>query len=198
MQNKSNLNFSSKEFLNQLRDKEHNAFNSLVNAYSEQLYRTSLGLGFNRNDSRELTQIVWTTLYEIISEFKGKSHIRTFIFGILYNKASEFRREQKKFFGPEVVDDIMNERFDHKGNWVKPPIDPEKFLLGAESNKIIEKCLDSLPLKLKMAFALKEIEGKKNSEICELLNLSYSNLGVIIYRAKNRLRECIEGKAKKM
>ena len=83
MQNKSNLNFSSTEFLTQLRDKEHNAFNSLVNTYSEQLYRTSLGLGFNRNDSRELTQIVWTTLYEIISEFKGKSHIRTFIFGIL-------------------------------------------------------------------------------------------------------------------
>ena len=51
-----------------------------------------------------------------------------------------------------------------------------------------------MPLKLKMAFALKEIEEKKNSEICELLNLSYSNLGVIIYRAKNRLRECIEGK----
>ena len=193
MQNKSNLNFSSTEFLTQLRDKEHNAFNSLVNTYSEQLYRTSLGLGFNRNDSRELTQIVWTTLYEIISEFKGKSHIRTFIFGILYNKASEFRREQKKFLGPDVVDDIMNERFDHKGNWVKPP----KFLLGAESNQIIEKCLDSLPLKLKTAFALKEIEEKKNSEICELLNLSYSNLGVIIYRAKNRLRECIEDKVKK-
>ena len=196
MQSESIYNFNSNEFIERLKTREHNAFNSLVKAYTEQLYRTALGLGFNRNDSREITQIVWTTFYEIISDFKGKSHIKTFIFGILYNKASEFRREQKKYQGTEI-EDIMNERFDDKGNWTKPPIDPEMFLLGSESLEIIEKCLDSLPINLKMAFALKEIEEKKNPEICKIMNISYTNLGVLIYRAKNKLRECIERKVKK-
>ncbi len=196
MQSESTYNFSSNEFLERLKARDHKAFNSLVKVYTEQLYRTSLGLGFNRNDSQELTQIVWTTFYEILSNFKGKSHIRTFLFGILYNKASEFRREQKKYNGAEI-EDIVNERFDDKGNWTKPPIDPEKFLLGAESLEIIEKCLDSLPLKLKLVFALKEIEEKRNPEICKILNVTYTNLGVLIYRAKNRLRECIERKVSK-
>lgn len=196
MQSNSIYNFQSVEFIERLKTREHEAFNRLVKAYTEHLYRAALGLGFNRNDSRELTQIVWATFYEIISDFKGKSHIRTFIFGILYNKASEFRREQKKYQTIEI-EDIVNDRFDDLGNWTKPPIDPEKFLLRAESLSILEKCVDALPVNLKIAFSLKEIEEKKNSEICKILNVSYTNLGVLIYRAKNKLRECIENKVRK-
>ncbi|APJ02729.1 RNA polymerase sigma factor [Silvanigrella aquatica] len=196
MQNKLIYNFNSIEFIEKLRKKEHQAFNSLVNEYTEQIYRAALGLGFNQNDSKELTQIVWTTLYEVLPEFKGKSHIRTFIFGIFYNKACELRREQKKYQGT-AIDEIINEQFDDNGKWTKPPIDPETFLLRAENKEFIEKCVNSLPKNLKMAFSLKEIEEKKNSEICKILNVSYTNLGVLICRAKNKLREIIGKKLKR-
>ena len=30
--------------------------------------------------------------------------------------------------------------------------------------------------------------------ICKILNITHTNLGVIIYRVRNRLRECLEAK----
>jgi DNA-directed RNA polymerase specialized sigma24 family protein len=47
-----------------------------------------------------------------------------------------------------------------------------------------------------MAFFLKEVEGHVSEEICNILEVSNTNLGVLLFRAKNKLRECIERKVK--
>lgn len=61
---------------------------------------------------------------------------------------------------------------------------------------LISKCLDRLPLNQKMAFTLKEVEDETTESICQLLDLTVSNLGVLLFRARNQLRECIEFKSK--
>ncbi|PIP95766.1 MAG: RNA polymerase subunit sigma, partial [Bdellovibrio sp. CG22_combo_CG10-13_8_21_14_all_39_27] len=33
-------------------------------------------------------------------------------------------------------------------------------------------------------------------DICKILDVTTTNLGVLLYRAKNRLRECVETKIK--
>ena len=81
-----------------------------------------------------------------------------------------------------------------QSHWIKPPIDPEDFLLGSETLELIEKCLDGLPLNQRMAFCMKEVEEHESPEICKILGVTVTNLGVLLYRARNRLRECVEGK----
>jgi len=187
-------NFSSPQFLKKLKERDHLSVTQIVQAYTEQLYRTALGLGFAQDAAREVTQSVWTTFFEVVSKFEGRSHIRTFIFGILYNKASELKRDHRRFDSPDPIEEILDQRFDVTGHWIKPPIDPEKFLMGTESGALIEKCLEGLPLNQRMAFFMKEVEERKSSEVCKILAVSGTNLGVLLYRARNRLRECIEGK----
>jgi RNA polymerase sigma-70 factor (ECF subfamily) len=89
----------------------------------------------------------------------------------------------------------MNSRFAADGHWAKPPIDPEQFMESTETMELIQKCIDELPLKQRMAFCLKEIDDHGSSDICSILGVTVTNLGVLLYRARNRLRECIEGKA---
>lgn len=188
--------FSSQEFLTKLRDREPESIERLVRAYTEHLYRGALGLGFDSNSAREVVQNVWTTFFDVVAKFEGRSHVRTFIFGILYNKASELRREDARFDSPDPVEKILESRFDVDGRWSQPPVDPEKFLLASETMALIQKCLDALPLTQRMAFTLKEIDGHGSSDICNILDVTVTNLGVLLYRARNRLRECIEGKAR--
>jgi len=47
-----------------------------------------------------------------------------------------------------------------------------------------------------MAFNLKQVEELMSKEICNILDISNTNLGVLIYRAKNKLRECVERNSK--
>ena len=43
-----------------------------------------------------------------------------------------------------------------------------------------------------MAFILREVEGLSTQEMCKILEVTRTNLGVLLYRARNRLRECLE------
>lgn len=92
------------------------AYNILrLRAYTDQLYRTSLGLGFDDSAARELVQTTWATFAEAVGKFEGRSHIRTYLFGILYNKASEARREHARFDVSYPVEELIEKRFDTYG-----------------------------------------------------------------------------------
>ncbi|MGE4233079.1 MAG: RNA polymerase sigma factor [Bacteriovoracia bacterium] len=189
-------NLSSEDFLTRLRGRQHEAIETVVRTYTEHLYRGALGLGFDSNKARELVQRVWVTFHDAVPQFEGRSHVRTFLFGILYNKASELRREDARYDSSESVEELLESHFDSNGKWAVPPIDPEKFVLASETLELIQKCLENLPLAQRMAFCMKEIDDHGSSDICKILNVTVTNLGVLLFRARNRLRECIEGKSK--
>lgn len=126
---------------------------------------------------------------------EGRSNIRTFLFGILYNKSLERRRADRRISPTEDIDIIMEKHFDEHGCWANPPIDPERFLQTSETMSIIKECLDALPLSQRMAFCLREIDDHRSTDICNIMGITTTNLGVLLFRAKNRLRTCIEKKA---
>lgn len=197
MSAKTDTSFASMEFLTLVKSRDSSAIEKLVHSYTEPLYKGALGLGFDASTAEELVQNVWTTFFDVAPGFQGRSHVRTFIFGILYNKASELRREHKRFDNSDdPIEDTINARFAPEGHWAKPPIDPENFLMATETMVLIQKCIDSLPLTQRMAFCLKEIDDHGSHDICNILGVTVTNLGVLLYRARNRLRECIEGKSR--
>lgn len=188
--------FGSAEFLSQIQTRESKTVELLVRSYTEPLYKGALGLGFDAQRAEELVQNVWVTFFDVAPTFQGRSHVKTFIFGILYNKAQEARRERKRIEDTDPIEEVMNSKFALDGHWVKPPIDPQQFVESAETMTLIQKCIDALPLNQRMAFCLREIDDHGTTDICNILEVTVTNLGVLLYRAKNRLRECIEGKAR--
>lgn len=190
----SGSQFSSEEFLARLIAREHEAVTSVVRAYTGQLLRTALGLGFDEPTGHELVQSAWVTFFDVLHRFEARSHVRTFLFGILYNKASELRRDHKRFDSKDPVEEVLESRFDSSGHWQVPPLDPEEFLMRVETAGVLEKCLEGLPMNQRMAFTLREVQELETAEVCQALEITGSNLGVLLYRARNRLRECIERK----
>ena len=42
--------------------------------------------------------------------------------------------------------------------------------------------------------SLREVEEFSTKAICKILEINRTNLGVFVYRARNRLRECLKAK----
>lgn len=59
---------------------------------------------------------------------------------------------------------------------------------------MIQDCIERLPVNQRAAFCYREVEDLEMPEICKILEVTNTNLGVLLFRAKNRLRECIERK----
>jgi RNA polymerase sigma-70 factor (ECF subfamily) len=75
------------------------------------------------------------------------------------------------------------------------PIDPEKFLMTTQTMEVIAECVEQLPLQQRLAFCFKEIDDRLTTEICNILRVTATHLGVLLFRARNQLRECIEKKS---
>lgn len=179
-----------------IKNRDPNAIEVVVRKYTSHLFNASIGLGFSEAEADDLTQSVWTEFFVSLDRFEGRSSVRTFLFGILYNKSKELRRQNKRFDSDPNIEEIVDSHFDKAGHWINShsPISPDRFLEGTQTLAIISKCLELLPFNQKMAFVLKEIEGESASEIGKILEVTSSNIGVLLFRAKNQLRECVERK----
>lgn len=186
------------DFLEQLKKKDPTIMAEVVRQHTGHLYKACLGLGFPEFEAEDLVQNVWITFFDVLHSFEGRSSLRTFLFGILYNKASELRKKQKRIDPTEDIEQRLDNHFDSQGHWIlsHSPISPDKFYESTQTLGIIAQCLDLLPLNQKMAFVLKEVQEELTEEICRVLSVTATNLGVLLFRARNQLRECVEYKSK--
>jgi RNA polymerase sigma-70 factor, ECF subfamily len=186
------MNFSEPGFLERFKRRDPDTIGELVEAYLPQLLRAGRGMGFSREENEDLAQSVFTTLLEKAERFEGRSHIRTYLFGIFYNKVSEHLREKRRERETDPIEETIESRFDARGSWSQPPVDVETEVFAREANKIIQGCLDSLPRAQRIAYYLREVEELSTPDICKELGITATNLGVLLYRGRNRLRECVE------
>lgn len=184
--------FSSEAFRDRLKKRDQAAIEELVASYFPQLFRTGRGMGFSREESEDLAQSAFAALIEALPRFESRSHIRTFLFGIFFNKAREYLREKKRENNTDPIDEITESRFDRRGAWKQPFAEREVF--AHQIQGIIRECLDALPPSQRAAFYLREVEEMKMSDICKKIDVTLTNCGVLLFRARNRLRECIEKK----
>jgi RNA polymerase sigma-70 factor (ECF subfamily) len=151
-------------------------------------------LGFAELDAEDLVQDVFTTFLERLDTFEGRSQLRTWLFGILHRKALERRRASIVNDRLDPIDEEFESRFDAKGNWTRPPADLERLMLSKEIGESIRGCMDGLTLNQRGAFVLREVEDLDTAEICKILGVTVTNFGVLMHRARARLRECLEAK----
>lgn len=194
---KFDSSYSSEDLLIAFREQHWSVIENVIRDYSGILLRGALSLGFRGQNADDLVQNVWVTFFEKLPDFKGNSQLKTFLFGILINKSRELRREKIKFEQNDPIDSVMESRFNANGFWLKPPEEPSKIMEVAQSMEQIYDCIEKLPLTQRAAFCMWEIDENETNEICKILDVSVTNLGVILFRAKNKLRECIELKSKR-
>jgi RNA polymerase sigma-70 factor (ECF subfamily) len=185
--------FRAQQFLKRLTEQEESAITEVIEAYSTHLFKACMGMGFAEDKAHEICHATWATFFEVLPRFEGRSHIRTFLFGILYNKVLEHRRASKKHESYDPIEDVVESSFAEDGHWVRPPEDPSRYSESAEMMGIIEKCLEHLPEAQKMAFILKIVLEHDTDEICNEMDVSTTNLRQLLFRGKARLRKCIDG-----
>ncbi len=186
----STIPYESDSFIQSIRELDQKTMSQLVHDYTKILRRASIGMGFKDDIADDLVQNTWVTFIDVANRYEGRSKIKTFLFGILYNKAREFRRSEHKHAHDEWNE--FESRFDHTGHWVKPPEAPDIFVQRAQDMVILSSCLEKLPMQQRAAFTLKEVQELSTQEVSEVMGVSVNNLGVLSFRAKANLRECLE------
>ena len=188
------VSMEGSEFVERIRAKDPDALKTVAQAYLPQVFRAARALGFNSDEAEDLVQSTFLTFFEAAPRFEGRSHVRTFLFGILYKKIAETRRQLSRNHKMAPIEEVREEHFLPDGAWVHPPRAPEDCVLAMEDRDRFVDCLEALPVNQRMAFVLREITGLETEDICKILDINRTNLGVLLFRARAHLRGCLEKK----
>ena len=188
------LSLGDPDFPARIRASDRAAIQTVVETYLGQILRAARGAGLDPQRAEDVTQATFTTLLETAPRFEGRSHIRTWLFGILYKKIAEERRARARDRQMDEIDEAFERRFDASGHWSAPPRPIDTDLHHREVESEIFACLDAAPSRQTLAFVLREVTELSTEDICSVLGITRANLDVMVHRIRNRVRDCLESK----
>jgi RNA polymerase sigma-70 factor (TIGR02943 family) len=135
--------------------------------------------------------------------FRRRSALKTWVFAILKNKIADVlrqktRRSEVSQLSTDVEgDDNLDRLFNSRGFWQadEKPVSWSQPMESVQNEHfwlVFEACLEHLPANQARLFMMREFIQLDTAEICKTLEISTSNLHVMLYRSRLRLRECLE------
>ncbi|MES2024516.1 MAG: sigma-70 family RNA polymerase sigma factor [Pseudomonadota bacterium] len=150
--------------------------------------------------AEDVVQDALIAVLEKPDSFSGQSSLRTYVTAIMKYKIIDALRAGKRM--RQIVtqddpseDDMIDALFTANGHTQEMPRswdDPAASLQQQDFFKVLEICLEKLPAKTARIFMMREWLELETEEICKELDISTSNAWVILYRARLRLRECLD------
>lgn len=174
--------------------------NKWVSNYSDYLYNYALYKVSNQEIAQDLVQDTFMAGLKGAKSFQGNSTEKTWLVSILKRKIIDHYRKETVRKNTSSIDyqSPFNANGVYKNHWSdegapgKWNFDTKNNLEIEEFQQVLALCLSYLPEKWRNAFHLKMMEDMSGEEICKEMDLSSSNLWVIIHRAKLKMRDCIE------
>jgi len=174
-----------------------------VDKYGDYLYRYALLRLRNKTVAEDVVQETFLAALQNVKQFSAQSSERTWLTGILKHKIIDhFRRSAREKPLEDSATFESDEAFIHgglkDGHWKQEHLpadwgnDPSSEIERKQFWEILERCLDRLPPKMAQAFVLREVEELSTGEICAILNITESNLWVMLHRARAQLRAGLE------
>jgi RNA polymerase sigma-70 factor (ECF subfamily) len=183
--------------LERLRAGDEQTFIVLVGRHHDAMIRVARSFVPSHAVAQEVVQDTWMAVLRGLDEFEGRSSFQTWLYRILINRArSAGVREHRHFPIGDHESSVDPFRFEQDGQWSLPPEhwtdDLEDRLQAGELSASIWSALDELPVRQRSVVALRDLEGMRSTEVCELLNITEANQRVLLHRGRSRMRAALE------
>ena len=186
--------------LERLLKGEQAAFKDLVDTYQGAMRAVAYAIVGSRN-ADEVVQDAWLSVVRKPAGFQQRSSLKTWLLTITANAAKtrykQNRREVLLDDLPSPHGTIGDDRFAGDGHWLLAPSSwhedsPEALLSQDELRECLEHTLLSLSELQSSVLLLRERQGLELEDICNLLDISLSNVRVLLHRARLKVFATLE------
>lgn len=152
----------------------------VYNRYQHAMYNVALRIVKDSAEAEDIMQESFITAFSKLDSFKGNATFGAWLKRIVINNSLTHYRKNSQFI--KVSDDFI----------VAETEFPDHGLAEEDFSdlkvKRLMKCMEELHESYSRILSLHFIEGYDYEELCEILNISYSNCRTLISRAKESLR----------
>ncbi|UII22495.1 RNA polymerase sigma factor [Fulvivirga ligni] len=151
--------------------------NHLKSLHQEAFLWARQSCNYNSDVANEVLQRVYLKILEGRAKYKGKSHIKTWLFSVIKYTAIDFQKSESKFLSLEVTD-ILNEEYS------MPEGEGEDY----------EGLLKQLPDRQQEVLLLVFYHNLTLEEVAKVLNLGLGTVRTHYDRGKKKLKELIQNR----
>ena len=164
---------------------------SIVERFTPQAYVIAFRLTGNRSDAWDLVQNAMLRVLKSYDTYDPSYKVEQWLHQILRNlfidrlRQESRRKESPLERGPE------EDGLSPADTLVDPELGPDEVLDRASDRDAVQAALNALPVELRMAVALVDLEGYSYEEASKILEVPASTLGVHVFRGRKLLRKSL-------
>ena len=174
--NESAMN-SDSELLALIAAGDQPAFAQLVRRHQGRVFNLAYRFSRDRQDAEELAQEVFLKVWKYARTFKGRSAFSTWLYRLAVNTCLNYRQKKK----------IESEPLPLLGDFAAETTAAGAEIMTRERENLLNKALNGLPVRQKMALILANFEGKSYEEIAAIMEVSVSAVETLLFRARQNL-----------
>lgn len=189
-----------------MQKEKHNKINGLSSKQIDELRQQMLKFAYlqikNPDIAEDMVQEALVSALHNITHFKRQAALKTWVFAILKNKIIDYIRQKDRWVLETDLandDDEENTFFDRTGHWKEQYSrvawnENDDYIYSKQFWIIFEASLTHLPANQAQVFMMREYLEISSKEICTTVNITTSNLHILLYRARLQLQNCLSKK----
>jgi len=167
---------------------DEDACTRLVTDHQRMVYQLALHLLGDPQEALDLSQEVFLKVFRTLAQFRGQSTLRTWIYRIVVNQASNRQRWWRRRHRSQQVriEDLTATKGELKENHGSSM--PDRVLQQRETSDRVWAALKRLPFDQRAVIVLREIDGLSYEEIATSLDVAVGTVKSRLARAREGLR----------
>nr|WP_154381432.1 RNA polymerase sigma factor RpoE [Duganella guangzhouensis] len=172
-----------------VRDGDKQAFDLLVAKYQRRLMRLLSRIVHDPTEAEDVVQETFIKAYRALRHFRGDSAFYTWLYRIGINTAKNFLATQGRRTPTSTDADAEQAESFNDGEHLRDINTPESMLASKQIAQTVNAAMDALPVDLRTAIALREIEGLSYEEISDIMACPIGTVRSRIFRAREVIAE---------
>ncbi|UGQ44592.1 RNA polymerase sigma factor RpoE [Massilia endophytica] len=167
---------------------ERQAFDLLVSKYQRRLMRLVSRIVHDPAEAEDVVQETFIKAFRALRHFRGDSAFYTWLYRIGINTAKNFLVNQGRR-PPTSTEADLEAAAQGEGEPLRDINTPESVLASKQIAATVNEAMDALPLDLRTAIVLREIEGLSYEEISAIMGCPIGTVRSRIFRAREVIAE---------
>lgn len=183
----NNHKIKENDVIKRVLNGEKELYEILIRRNNQKLYRVVRGYIKDNAEIEDIMQNSYIKAFTKLYQFNFKSSFSTWLIRIGINESLARLKEKGKLYH-------LNEQTENLSNTIleipdNRQLNPQDKMIGNETKQILENAIDSLDLKYKTVYIMKEVEEMSLKEVALVLDLTVANVKIRLHRSKEMLKE---------